>query len=180
MTQHDTARAPSRAPWKHPDSRIAFKGGYPTQDAEAELADELLYQRAVQSYLWALPILNMWAMKEGSESTFGNGYNVLPIWKQRLRARTLITTPNSDVIYAMGYLDLKQMARTSLEHSFLAGESLWAQPDAFTRMKAACAAKRPGAKDPSAACLAFLKANERAAQQWELERRFSVFESELP
>ena len=108
MTQRDTARAPSRAPWKHADSRIAFKGGYPTQDAEAELADELLYQRAVQSYLWALPILNMWAMKEGSESTFGSGYNVLPIWKQRLRARTLITTPNSDVIYAMGYLDLKR------------------------------------------------------------------------
>jgi len=46
-------------------------------------------------------------MKEGSEAKFGKGYNVLPIWKQRLNAKTLITTPNSDVIYAMGYLDLK-------------------------------------------------------------------------
>ena len=108
MTPRDSARALSRAPWKHPDSRITFKTGYPSQDAEAELVDELLYQRAVQSFLWALPILNMWAMKEGSESTFGSGYNVLPIWKQRLRARTLVTTPNSDVIYAMGYLDLRQ------------------------------------------------------------------------
>jgi len=35
----------------------------------------------------------------------GNGYNVLPIFKDRLNAKTLITTPNFDVIYALGYLD---------------------------------------------------------------------------
>ena len=46
----------------------------------------------------------MWAMKEGSEDKFGKGYNVLPIWKKRLDAMTLVTTPNSDVIYAMGTL----------------------------------------------------------------------------
>ena len=62
----------------------------------------------MQSYLWALPALNMYGMKEGSEKVFGKGYNVLPIWKQRLNAKTLITTPNSDVIYALGYLDLKE------------------------------------------------------------------------
>lgn len=89
-------------------ARIAFQRGYPTPEAGARLADELLYQRAVQSYLWALPILNLWAMKEASEKAFGRGYNVLPIWKRRLDARTLVTTPNSDVIHAMGYLDLKQ------------------------------------------------------------------------
>jgi hypothetical protein len=86
----------------------SFKGGYPTEEAAAQLKDELLYQRAVQSYLWALPVLNMYGMKEGSEAEFGKGYNVLPIWKKRLSAKTLVTTPNSDVIYAMGYLDLHQ------------------------------------------------------------------------
>ena len=72
------------------------------------LLDELFFQRAVQTYLWAMPALNMYGMKEGSEKVFGKGYNVLPIWKQRLNAKTLITTPNSDVIYALGYLDLKE------------------------------------------------------------------------
>ena len=67
-----------------------------------------MFQRAVQTYLWALPALNMYGMKEGSEKTFGKGYNVLPIFKKRLNAKTLITTPNSDVIYALGYLDLKE------------------------------------------------------------------------
>ena len=87
---------------------LPFDGGYPTQEGVAQLKSELLFQRAVQSYIWALPALNMYAMKEGSEKTFGAGYNVLPIWKDRLNAKTLVTTPNSDVIYAMGFLDLKQ------------------------------------------------------------------------
>ena len=80
------------------------------------------------------------------------------------------------VEYHLGYVDLKNLARTSLEHSFLPGESLWEKPDAFTRTKAACSGEKPGAT-PAGACVAFLKANEKAAQQWELEHRFSVFES---
>lgn len=50
--------------------------------------------------------LNTLGMKVGSEKTFGAGYNVLPVWKKRLDAKTLMTTPNSDVIYAMSYLDV--------------------------------------------------------------------------
>jgi hypothetical protein len=86
---------------------LPFPNGYPSKDGVAMLKEELLFQRAVQSYIWALPALNMVAMKEGSEKVFGKGHNVLPIWKDRLNAKTLVTTPNSDVIYAMGYLDLK-------------------------------------------------------------------------
>jgi hypothetical protein len=85
-----------------------FAGGYPTTEASQRLKDELLFQNAVQTYLWALPALNMYGMKEGSEKVFGKGDNVLPVWKQRLNAKTLITTPHSDVIYAMGYLDLSE------------------------------------------------------------------------
>ena len=70
------------------------------------LRDELLYHRATQTYLWALPLINTLGMRRGSEKTFGAGYDVLPVWKRRLDARTLVTTPNSDVIYAMSYLDL--------------------------------------------------------------------------
>jgi len=42
-----------------------------TDEMTRQLTDELLFQRGVQSYLWALPAVNMWAMKEGSESRFG-------------------------------------------------------------------------------------------------------------
>jgi adenosine deaminase len=82
--------------------------------------------------------------------------------------------------YGLGYLDLKNMARTSIEHSFLPGDSLWEKPDVFTRMKAACAGQVPGAASPAAACQSLLKSSAKAAQQWELERRFAAFEASQP
>ena len=87
---------------------LPFPENYPTKHSSQVLLDELMFQRAVQVCLWALPAMNMYGMKEGSEKIFGKGYNVLPVFKQRLNAKTLVTTPNSDVIYAMGYLDLKE------------------------------------------------------------------------
>jgi hypothetical protein len=78
----------------------------PTPETARLLREELLFQRATQTYLWALPLINTLGMKLGSEAVFGAGYNVLPIWKKRLDAKTLVTTPNSDVIYAMSYVDL--------------------------------------------------------------------------
>jgi hypothetical protein len=84
-----------------------FPQGFLARETIAALKDEMTFQRATQAYLWALPVLSMYGMKEGSEKVFGKGYNVLPIFKERLNAKTLITTPNSDVIYALGYLDLK-------------------------------------------------------------------------
>jgi hypothetical protein len=83
-----------------------FSENRPTKQTAELLRDELLFQRATQAYLWALPLINTLGMKVGSEKAFGAGYNVLPIWKQRLNAKTLVTTPNSDVLYAMSYVNL--------------------------------------------------------------------------
>jgi hypothetical protein len=37
----------------------------PTEQTAQRLEDELLFERGVQSYLWALPAINMWAVKGG-------------------------------------------------------------------------------------------------------------------
>jgi hypothetical protein len=87
-------------------SNLPFAENRPTTETAQTLRDELLFQRATQTYLWALPLINTLGMKFGSEKVFGAGYNVLPVWKKRLDAKTLVTTPNSDVIYAMSYVDL--------------------------------------------------------------------------
>ncbi|MCO5189682.1 MAG: DUF1254 domain-containing protein [Anaerolineae bacterium] len=86
---------------------LSFDGGYPTAEAAERLFDELDFQRAVQVYLWALPAMNVDAMRRGSEAAFGAGNHILPVWKDRLNTSTKVTTPNSDVVYAMSYLDLK-------------------------------------------------------------------------
>jgi hypothetical protein len=87
-------------------ANLPFVEDRPTKETAQTLRDELLFERATQTYLWALPLINTLGMKVGSEKAFGAGYNVLPIWKERLDAKTLVTTPNSDVIYAMSYVDL--------------------------------------------------------------------------
>jgi adenosine deaminase len=79
--------------------------------------------------------------------------------------------------YHLSYQDLKQLARTGMEHNFLPGASLWNAPDAFTTPAAACKAQVLGSDKPSAACKTFLDGSEKAAAQWELERRFRAFEA---
>ena len=81
--------------------------------------------------------------------------------------------------YHLGYQALKQMARTGMEHSFLSGESLWGARDAFTAANAACKGQPLGGEKPSAGCKAFLDKSEKAAAQWELERRFREFEGKF-
>jgi adenosine deaminase len=82
--------------------------------------------------------------------------------------------------FNLSYLDLKTSARTSIEHSFLPGASLWQQPDNFARAVPACAGQPLGALKPAAKCLSFLQASEKATEQWQLEHRYDQFESSLP
>ena len=79
----------------------------PQNEAEA-LRDELFYQRAIHAYMTMLPALNVIGMRDGSEAAFARGYNVLPIWKDRMDSRTWVPTPNADVIYSMSYLNSKE------------------------------------------------------------------------
>jgi len=81
--------------------------------------------------------------------------------------------------YDLHYAEVKKMVRTSLEHSFLPGDSLWNAPDVFTRVVAACAQDSPGADKFSSRCADFLRSNEKAGQQWGLEKRFRTFEAGL-
>jgi hypothetical protein len=95
--------------------KLPFPNNYPTQETADRLYEEMLFHRATQVVLWSLPATTLWAMKKGSEAEFGAGSNVFPIWKDRLTADTLVSTPNSDVIYGMGYLDLKTDGPTVIE-----------------------------------------------------------------
>jgi adenosine deaminase len=81
--------------------------------------------------------------------------------------------------YGLSYADLKRMARQSLEHSFLPGESLWAQTKMQFRAVTACAGDTIGAEKPSTKCGEFLPASERAREQWKLESAFQTFETQF-
>ena len=106
MGQTDRYQALASAP---------FKKDYPTANTTRTLDEELYFQRAVQTYLWSLPAVNMYAMKEGMGKVSGEGYNVMSVFEKRLMPNTLITTPNSDVIYGLGFADLGETGPLVLE-----------------------------------------------------------------
>jgi hypothetical protein len=104
---HTAPPANAQQPAAPPLVQQLNNGNWLPQKEAEDLRDELYYQRAIHAYMTMLPALNVIGMRDGSEATFGKGYNVLPIWKERMDARTWVPTPNADVIYSMSYLDLK-------------------------------------------------------------------------
>lgn len=77
--------------------------------------------------------------------------------------------------HALTYLQLKTMARTSLEHAFIAGASIWKDAKRFIFVQP-CATEKPDKGNLSDDCRQFLESNEKAKLQWELERAFVDFE----
>jgi adenosine deaminase len=81
--------------------------------------------------------------------------------------------------YHLTYTELKRMTRQSIEHSFLPGQSLWAETKGSFRTVAACATDVTTEEKPTTACAKFLAANERAREQWKLETAFAMFEKKF-
>lgn len=79
------------------------------------------------------------------------------------------------VDYNLRYTDLKTLARTSLDHAFLAGASLWRAPDVFAPALP-CAGDQLGAPAPSPDCQALLAGSPKATLQWQQEAKFTAFE----
>jgi adenosine deaminase len=72
--------------------------------------------------------------------------------------------------YRLSYLDLKEMVRESLEHSFLPGASIW-NDLGRGHMVLACAGGTQ-----SSTCKKFLSSSEKAREQLKLEEQFADFE----
>jgi len=77
----------------------------------------------------------------------------------------------------LSYLDLKSMARTSLEHAFIAGSSLWSDGKTFTPVKECAGAQ--SIATVSAGCQKFLDSSEKARLQLKLEQQFREFEGRI-
>jgi adenosine deaminase len=95
--------------------------------------------------------------------------------------RTQLTWEYRKAVEAFGlnYPALKQMARDSLDYSFLPGASLWAAPEKYRGpylISGPCRGLDPAAR-PNAACANFLAANEKANIEWRQEAEFGRFEA---
>ena len=75
----------------------------------------------------------------------------------------------------LGYPELRNIARDSLEYAFIPGKSLWANAAKFVPVRQCERDVRYG-RMLSAFCQDYLDANQKARLQWQLEAEFRAFE----
>jgi len=76
----------------------------------------------------------------------------------------------------LSYMQLKAMARNSLEYAFIPSRSLWLDGKKFVPVPQCAGEIRPSMW-PSQGCQQFLSSSEKARLQWQLEQEFSAFEN---
>lgn len=78
----------------------------------------------------------------------------------------------------LGYMQLKMMARNSLQYAFISGASLWSDARKFVAVSQ-CAQDVAVMKLSSNACQQYVNSSAKANLQWKLEEDFRKFESTL-
>jgi hypothetical protein len=108
---------------------LEFQSGYPTDETAQKLYDELDFQRAVQAYLWAMPMASYGAMADGMKS-IGLGPNTVNIADKSAEPQQLLLTANQDTIYMSGFLDLRDGPMVMEMPAGLLGTltNIWQQP----------------------------------------------------
>ncbi|NVO15188.1 MAG: DUF1254 domain-containing protein [Rhodoplanes sp.] len=85
---------------------LRFLGGVPDQASTDKIYDNLDFQRAVQAYLLALPVVNQMANRTATLS-IGPANTTVPIWEQMVDSRTVELTANDNTPYTWMWLDLR-------------------------------------------------------------------------
>ena len=73
--------------------RLNFSSGFPDEATARTLFDNLDFQRAVQAYLLALPVVNQVANRDAIRQV-GPANVTVPIWEQLVDSRTVELTAN--------------------------------------------------------------------------------------
>ena len=109
--------------------KLQFSNGYPTDETVKKLYDELDFQRAVQAYLWALPMASYGAIAE-AHIELGCGSNAVLLAEKLAEPQQLILTANQDTIYLSGVLDLREGPMIMELPAGLLGtlNNIWQQP----------------------------------------------------
>ena len=78
--------------------------------------------------------------------------------------------------YGLHWGQVKKLIRTSMDQAFIRGETLWRTPGDFDQRVEVCAKDNPLRNAVSPDCNAYLQTNDKASEQWQLEKRLEVFE----
>ena len=94
---------------------FAFRNGYPTPTTATALLDQLTFNRAIEVYLTQIPAVSIFAEYRGLADFGAKRPNQIVIWESLLDAKTILLTPNTETVYALGHLDLNSDGPTVVE-----------------------------------------------------------------
>jgi len=108
---------------------LEYDAGYPTEATTQKLYDELDFQRAVQAYLWALPMASYGAMADAHWALGADNHTVV-VADKLAEPRQLALTANRDTVYMSGVLDLREGPMVMELPPGLLGtmNNIWQQP----------------------------------------------------
>src|SRR5271157_5368900 len=84
---------------------LNFFGGFPDKASVDKLYDNLDFQRAVQAYLLALPVVSQAANRDAILK-LGPANFTVPIWETMVDSRTIELTANNNTPYTWFWVDL--------------------------------------------------------------------------
>src|SRR5271169_8451 len=79
--------------------------GFPDTDTVEKVYDNLDFQRAVQAYLMALPLVSQAGMRAGLRQ-FGPDNQTVVMWETFMDSRTLALCADDNAVYSFVWLDL--------------------------------------------------------------------------
>ena len=85
---------------------LNFERGYPTEETTRKVFDEMDYQRAVQAYLWAYPVVSFESIRIGVKRDLGLDYNEFTIADKLADPKSVWLTANDSTVYALTLVDL--------------------------------------------------------------------------
>jgi len=93
---------------KTPFGDFAFKNGYPAGDSGQRLLEQLKLNRAIEVYLTQMMRVSEIATCEGMKKFGATKSNQVVIFEQLMDAQTVWLTANTETVYAVGHLYLKE------------------------------------------------------------------------
>jgi hypothetical protein len=86
---------------------IEYELDFPTADTAARMREELKFQAAVQVYLWSLPFMAVYSLRDAHRSV-GASTTTIPIFEQFLTAKTVVPTGNQATVYAYNAITIDE------------------------------------------------------------------------
>lgn len=96
---------PAKATIQTPSWEFQFERGLPTKETVGLMYDALDFQRAVEGYIWATPMVHYDEWPRQMKAQLGLEYGDVAIWDQFCHPNTVGLTPNDTTIYAATHLD---------------------------------------------------------------------------